>query len=337
MSSTNASRRFLLIAARVLLVLIVIMGAVQSGTPANYVDAHGFFFVLIGGAALVMISFPGASIAHAFRHVVAVSGTDAEFHDATRVWEAAGRSFWIAGGLGSVLSIMIGFVGMRTVETAGFSAILPILIRSLLSTFYGGLLAVICFVPCWRLLGVLQGRPPLPVSELKGTRLGWGYGATFGYVLFLSVLIWTIRPLFTISIWPVFRPPLMVVLGGAIVLILFVGQSGARLTRSAAFACMGLVASLMGFIQMLHGMTDPTPRGIGQVAMALAFILLSCSIALMGMALIGAPLEDRAIRMGSDQAPSPFSRVAWYAFPLLSLIFLIIVFNMIIVPLPPSR
>jgi hypothetical protein len=93
----------------------------------------------------------------------------------------------------------------------------------------------------------------------------------------------------------------------------------------------------MGFIQMLHGMTDPGPQGIGRVAGALAFILLSCFTTLLGMALIGAPLEDRAFRIGRIGAPSVFSRVSWYVFPLLSLIFLILVWNMVITPLPAPR
>ena len=120
-------------------------------------------------------------------------------------------------------------------------------------------------------------------------------------------------------------------------LILFMGINNIRLTPSAAFAGMGLIGSLMGFIQMLHGMTVPTPQGVGHVAGALVFILSSCFTALLGMALVGAPLEDRAIRAGRAGAPSAFSRVSWYVFPLLSLIFLVLVFNMIIMPLPPSR
>ena len=49
-------------AGRILLLLIVVAGALQSGTPASYFDPYGFLFVLIGGVALVMISFPGAEI-----------------------------------------------------------------------------------------------------------------------------------------------------------------------------------------------------------------------------------------------------------------------------------
>jgi hypothetical protein len=160
----------------------------------------------------------------------------------------------------------------------------------------------------------------------------------FGYVLFLSVLVSTSRiPLDLLELWPVYRPPLLVVLGGTLALMLFTGGNNTRLTPSASFAGMGLIGSLMGFIQMLHGMTFPSPQGIAQVAGAVAFVIFSCFTALLGMALVGAPLEDRAIRIGRVDAPSAFSRVSWYFFPLLSLIFVIVVFINIILPLPPSR
>jgi flagellar motor component MotA len=340
MSSTKTGRRYLLVAGRIFLLLIVVIGALQSGPPAGYLDPYGFLFVLVGGVALMMISSPGAEIWHAFRHAAGGSGTEAEISNSVHFWEAAGRGFWVLGGLSSVLSIIIGFVGLRTVQVAGISTIIPILIRSLLSTFYGGLLAVICFVPCWKLMAKLQNQLSAPSAERSGTPAslghpGWRFGTVFGYVLFLAALVATSHTLSNLSqLWPVCRPSLLVVLGGTLALMLFIGGNNARLTSSTAFAGMGLIGSLMGFIQMLIGMTDPGPQGIAHVAGAIAFVLFSCFTALLGMALIGVPLEDRAIRTGRIGAPSAFSRVSWYVFPLLSLIFMVLVFNMIILPLP---
>jgi len=343
MSSTNTGKRYLLIAGKILIVLILAMGALQSGTLASYIDPYGFIFVLVGGVALLMISFPGAEIWAALRHAAGDSGSEAEIRISTLFWEAAGRDFWILGGLSSVLSLIVGFVGLRTVQTAAISAVIPILIRPLLSTFYGSLLAVICFVPCWKLLGVRQSRQSAPNTERKETpiligRPGLRFGTVLGYVFFLSALVWTGRMLLDLhmSLWSVYRPALLVVLGGTLALILFAGGNNTRLTSSAAFAGMGLIGSLMGFIQMLIGMTNPGPQGIAHVAGAIAFVLFSCFTALVGMA-ITAPLEDRAIRTGRVEAPSAFSRVSWYVFPLLSLIFLILVFINIIMPLPTPR
>ncbi len=344
MSSMNSGRKYLLIAGRILLLLIVVIGALKLGPPASYVDPYGFLFVLVGGVALVMISFPGTEIGRAFQHAAGGPGSNAELGNSAYFWEAAGRGFWILGGLRSVLSIVIGFAGMATSPVAGLPAILPMLIRALLSTFYGSLLAVICFVPCWKLMGKLQSRFSAPSAERSDIpasfgRPGWGFRTVTGYVLFLAVLVSTVRlPNVSFSgVLIVYIPAFLVVLGGTLALVLFMGGNNVRLTPSTAFSGMGLIGSLMGSIQMLHGMTDPSPRGIAHVAGALAFILFSCFTALLGMALIGAPMEDRALRIGRVSAPSAFSRVSWYVFPLLSLIFLVLVFNMVIAPLPPAR
>jgi hypothetical protein len=233
---------------------------------------------------------------------------------------------------------------MATEEAAGMLTITPILIRSLLPTFYGSLLAAICFVPCWKLLGNLPSLPSTPGTERRdglesSVRTGWGFATIIGYVIFLAVLVSTFQlPNFSLlTMWSVYRSPLLVVLGGTMALILFAGGNKTKLTLSAAFAGMGLIGSLMGFIQMLHGITIGGPKGIGHVAGALVFVLSSCFTALLGMALIGAPSEDRAIRMSRAVAPSTFSRVAWYVFPLLSLVFLVLVFTMIILPLSSPR
>jgi len=344
MSSTKSAKKSLLIAGRIFFLLIAAMGLLKAGTPASYYDRYGFFFVLVGGIALMIISFPGAEIWRAFRHAAGGPGNDAEIRNSIHFWEAAGRGFWILGGLSSVLSIVTSFAAMKSEYAVGMSAIVPMLIRPLLSTFYGSLLTAICFVPCWKLMGKLQSRLPASGAERIDTpasrgRRGRGFGTVIGYVLFLAALVLAVR-MPNVSLSGVFiacLPSFLVVLGGTLALMLFMGENSTRLTPSAGFAGMGLIGSLMGFIQMLHGMTDPSPRGIGQVAGALAIILASCFTALLGMAVIGAPLEDRAVRIGRVGAPLTFSRVSWYVFPLLSLIFLVLVYTMIVLPLPPAR
>ena len=76
-----------------------------------------------------------------------------------------------------------------------------------------------------------------------------------------------------------------------------------------------------------------SPQDIAEVAGALMLILSSCLTALLAMVLLGAPLEDHAIRTGSVAAPSGFSRVSWYVFPLLATIFQVLAFIMIITPM----
>ena len=97
-----------------------------------------------------------------------------------------------------------------------------------------------------------------------------------------------------------------------------------------AFAIMGLIGSLMGFIQALFGFADVN---IGEVGAAVTFVLSSSFAAMLGMLLVGAPLEDHAVRTGRMAAPSAFSRVSWYVFPMLALIFLVLMFVMVVTPI----
>lgn len=344
MSPMNSGKKFSLIVGRIMFLLIVAIGVVKSGPPAGYYEPYGFFLILVGGIALVMISFPGRDIWLAFRHAAGASGGAAEIRTSAHFWEAAGRGFWLLGGLSSVLSMIIGFAGLKSAETAGLWAIMPVLLRTLLSTFYGCLLAVICFVPCWKLTGNLQSLKSSPGTDRGNTpasleRRGWILRTAIGYVLFVAALVPVLRlPDLTYSaVLIACLPSFLVVLGGSFALMLFMGGNSARLTPSAAFGCMGLIGCLMGFLQMLRGMTIPTAEGIGIVAGAIAFIIAACFTALLGMALLGAPMEDRAIRTGRIDSPSAFSRVFWYAFPLFSLIFQILVFINTYLPMPPPR
>jgi hypothetical protein len=180
--------------------------------------------------------------------------------------------------------------------------------------------------------------PETEKGSIAINRPGWRFGAAIGYVLFFSVLTSYLTSAILKLQMPSLlfmgcKPGMFVVLGGAIALMLFVGGSRSGPALSTAFAGIGLIASLIGWIQLLFGITVSSPQGIAAVAGAITFIVSSCLTALLGMALVTAPLEDRAIRTGRVAAPSAFSRVAWYVFPLLALIFMVLVFNEVILPL----
>jgi flagellar motor component MotA len=335
MSSTNSRNARLLIMGRILVLALVAAAVILSAKSAHFFDPHGLLFVLAGGVALVMISFPGAEIRRALLHAAGVPGSDAEIRGSAYFWEAAGRGVWMLGVLYSILNL----VSAMADPVGGLRSIANAMARSLLATFYGVLLAVVCFVPCWKLMGKPQSRTPAPDAErsgepITGGRPGWRYGIAIGYVLFLSVLASTILTLSLPAAWGALRwivywPSLLVVLGGAVALVLFVGESDSGPTLSMAFAIMGLIGSLMGFIQALFGFADVD---IGDVGAAVTFVLSSSFAALLGMLLVGAPLEDHAVRTGRMAAPSAFSRASWYVFPMLALIFLVLMFVMVVTP-----
>jgi len=286
---------------------------------------------LMGGIALVMISFPGAEIRRAFRDAVGTPGNETDIRGSAHFWEAAGRGFWILGVVRSILHLVMFFLQ----ETGSMQWIIKEMAQYLLATLYGILLAVICFIPYWKLMGKLQSRPFAPNVEQKPISIGpsgWRFGIVIGYVLFFASLVFCfLKVHISAELLIALKPAFFVVLGGAIALMLFTRGANSAPSPSAAFASMGLIGSLLGIIQMLFGMSEGA-QGIGQVAGAFAFLISSCLTALFGMVLVGAPLEDRAVRTGRVAAPSAFSRAAWYIFPLMALIFLIPMLLQLIVP-----
>ena len=344
MSSTNSAKTLLKVLGGILLLLLMSLAAIKSGHVSDFVDPYGFIFILVGGIALVMISFSGNEVRRALMHAVGTPGEDAAIRLSVHFWEAAGRSFWMLGGFCGVLSVILGFEAMKTQETAGVLAVINTMVRSLLYSFYGVLLAVICLIPCWKLIARLQSRPSLldeeqdEASSTIGHR-GLRYGAIIGYILFFSTLILTIPHLSRAMLWNalpsiVYWPSVLVVLGGALVLMLFVGSVNSGPPLSMSFASMGILGFLIAFIRMLLGIGSSQ---IMSVASNLVFILSSCFTALLGMILVGAPLEDRAVRTGRIAKPSAFSRISWYGFPLLTLVLVPLVIVVITTPMPRNK
>ena len=65
----------------------------------------------------------------------------------------------------------------------------------------------------------------------------------------------------------------------------------------------------------------------------MAFIISASLFALLGLVVIAAPLEDREVMEGRRERPGPLSRMFWIVFPLLTFIFLLLTFIMVITPM----
>jgi flagellar motor component MotA len=325
----------MLIPIWIMIAAVMVLGVVQSGNPANLIDPDSFLFVLACGIGLMMISFPGTEIRRSLRDAVASPGNEIDIESSAHFWEAVGRGFWISGVLRSIVSFVIFFESLKTQPVAALQVINRGLAQYLLATLYGVLFAVVCFIPCWKLIGKLRSRPSASTADrvaIATAHPRWRISAVIGYILFLSFWAWSFPH--SVELLIAIKPAVFVVLGGTIAMILFMRGSG--LMISTAFAAMGLIGSLLGIIQMLFGLTMGM-QGISQVAGALAYFIASCLTALLGMALAGAPLEDRAIRAGQAPGPSPFSRAAWYVFPLLSLVTLIPLVFQLLQPLIAAK
>jgi len=236
----------------------------------------------------------------------------------------------------SILHLVMFSISMRTVEMAGMHSLLKELARYLLVTLYGILLAVICLIPCWKLPGRLQRHHLEPAAEQAPTstgRSGRSFGVLAGYALFFAALVLCFLKIqVSAGALIALKPAVLLVLGGAIALMLFTRGTRSGPMLSTAFAAMGLIGCLLGTIQMLFGMSEG-PQGIMQTVGAFAFLMSSCLTALFGIVLVGAPLEDRAIRTGQAATPSAFHRAAWFVFPLLALLFLVPMVLQLFVPL----
>lgn len=315
MLRASRKNRILIIPGWILALAILALGVIQSGNPANLIDISGFAFVVVGGMALALISFPSAEIRRALRNATGVAN-ETDSRGSAFFWEAAGRGFWIVGVIGSVLHLLILLDSVGRAANGTWQLIIGGLSQSLVTALYGLLLAIICSILGWKLHRKLRSAPPVPNGKqgplsLKHPR--WRFGIAFGYVLFSLLLIqWFLKLSMPVRHLIGLKPASLVIVGGTIALMLYMRGDKSRPGLSAALSMMGITGLLIGSIQMQ-----------GHVAGAYLFLLSSCLTPLLGMALLGAPLEDYDIRTGQVASPSPFSRAAWYIFPLLSLTILI--------------
>jgi hypothetical protein len=160
-----------------------------------------------------------------------------------------------------------------------------------------------------------------------------------GYILFSLVLGWVLiyplldnpmdGPLNPAQMF-IYWPSLLIVAGGTMAMVLFIGKTGAGRPVSLCLALTGIIGSLIGFVQVLISFSDRSIKGI---AAAITFIISCCFISLLGMMLIGIPLEDRAVKYLDRKKPLTITRLAWFLVPLAALIFLVLTFVLVITPM----
>ena len=95
------------------------------------------------------------------------------------------------------------------------------------------------------------------------------------------------------------------------------------------FGMTGLIALLLGLIQTMFGFVHAR---IEEIAAAGAFILSASLYALLGLILAASPLEDREIMDGRRDRPGRLSRMVWKVFPLVTFLFLILTWLLVITP-----
>ena len=338
MSSNTNEKRPYLIPGRILILAFLVVSVILTGRFSDFMYGYGLVFVLLGGAAMSLMSFSLPEIGDAFKHAAGVQAVGEKIRTSSLFWESASRNVWLLGGLGSIINFVIAVSDSR----GGVSVIATRMAMSFTTVVYGMILGVICFVPAWKLKEKLQSQTFPEAQEAlrksgKKSKTDFRVENIIGYILFIAVVSWAILgPFFSMTTlrfppwkWVIYWPSLLVVLGGTTALVLFLGNSAAGRAFTSGFAVTGLIGSLMGFIQVMLSFVQ---RSIQEVAASLTFIISSCFIAMLGMMLVGGPLEDRMVKARKTEKHSTLSRVAWYVFPLFTLIFLVIALLLVITP-----
>lgn len=344
MTSKMISRRLGVIVGRLLLVCLVLTGIILSGRFSRLWSGAGVIFLFVGTTAMILAGFSGSEIRTGLKWFAGLSVPRGQLAFLPRFWEAVGRDFWLLGVLGAIINFVLALSQVGESE-GGIQAIASGMALSFRTALYGMIMAVICAVPAIKAkeeqAGIsLTETAAAPEGRPESRPAGLGGGNFVGYLLLLGVLAWAMSPSF--GKWKVVPWPgnpfldwasLLVVGGGTILFFLFLGSGAAAKAISVIFGTTGLVGALTGFLQALFGFAH---KDIGQVSSALTFVVSSCFLALIGIVLIGAPWEDRRPR-GRTLGASAMHRLAWYAFPLLILIFLIIVLLLVVTPIKISK
>jgi len=311
-----------------------VIAVVFSGFLAGLMNKAGLFFLLAGGTASIFMSFSQEEIGAALRHAVGRPGPPEGLKRSAYVWSAFARNAWLLGVLGSVLNFTIVLGG----GSQGIADASNRMIQSFLITLYGLVLAVVCLVPAMKLAG-LAGKAAYAAGSKPAKPRPILFERLTGYTAFVLVLGLTVLslvksspqdgPLSAAQVM-LHGPAALIVIGGAIALALFLGAGTGAKALTFGFGMTGLVALLLGIIQAMFGFVHADIKGI---AAAVSFIISASLYALLGLALIAAPLEDRELMDGRRERPGRLSGMIWRVFPLLAFLFLILTFIMVIIPM----
>jgi hypothetical protein len=335
----RSSKRIVLI--RWLFAAAFIFAVAASGLFSGLMNMAGVFYLVFGTAAAALMGFTGREVAAAFRQAAGKDGDEEALARSAYFWEAAARNAWILGALGSALNFTIA-LGW---ERGGLEGVGGRMIQSFIVVLYGLVLAVVCLVPAMKLSsrreeGGLRRKADAGTGAPRFEAVRTGIpDRVIGYALFAAVLVLTV--IFLIKGQPqagplpidrllLHWPAYLIVFGGAIALALFIGSGAGARAWTLGFALTGIVSLLMGLIQALFGFIH---KNIGEIASAVAFIISASMLTLLGFVAVAAPLEDREVMEGRREGSSPLSRFFWIVLPLLTFIFLVLTFIMVVTPM----
>ncbi len=301
-------------------------------------NSVGLLFLIFGCAAAALMGFEIREIGAAFRLAAGRPGAAVERRRSIYFWEAAARNAWILGALGSALHFTIAMGN----DSGGIGGIAGRMVQSLVTMLYGLVLAVLCLVPAMKLAegnGASRTADDGTTDAYGGRGGSQAWGRAGGYLLFAGTVAATVvfltagrtsRGPLPLGKALFHGPAVLVVVGGAVVLAIFMGRGVGARAWTLGFAMTGAIGLLMGLIQALFGFAHTNVR---EISTAIAFIITAAALSLLGLAAVAAPLEDREVMAGRRDKAGPVSRALWVVFPLLAFIALVLTFIMVLTPM----
>jgi len=316
---------------KILISACLILGGILAFSGAEpgsffFLDFPGLIFVVLGAVAMTLMGFSFPEIGAAFRHALHSPGEPGKggLEKSIYFWETAARNFYLMG----VLMTVINFVILLKHITS-----IPHLWRTLaicfITTFYGLILASLSAIAGLRVVKKLTG-PGQPQQEMQSEPIkqghNWNIERIIGVFLFIGTLGWVIMSGEALKIF-IHWPSLLIVAGGAVLFVLWAGNGEDGLSTTLSFAFAGVIGIIFGLVQMFYG--APAIQRIGE---GMTFAVLSCVFALVGMMLGGVHRQDHAFKAGKTHKKITISRIAWYGFPVVTLMLLFYIFVLILIP-----
>jgi hypothetical protein len=286
------------------------IGLAAFGYLSPSAPVAGLLFVVLGIAAATLTAFQARELGRAMR-------SSAIF------WESTARNAWLIG----VLAAEVAFTRALSDSSRGIAEVARGMVLAFLPALYGLALGGLAAVPALRMRAT--------GTESRPNEAGAGTDRWFGVALFVVLVAWAVMrspvggawrfaPWATLLHWPA----VLVVIGGALLVVAIAGEGLRRRIGVVALALAGTFASLAGLVLLLLGFAD---QSIARVVSGLSFILTSCFVALAGMLTVANPIEDRRLREGGE--PFPVNRTAWLLLPAATLVFLVIALVLAMTPM----
>ena len=227
-----------------LLAVLVAAGAGLARASA-LASAPGLALVAGGTLAGLLLAFTPGEIVGAFRAAVV---PPPDRRSAALVWSAAARNAWLLSAVGA----LAGFVSVLASDPGSLARVLAGMGERAAGVALGALTAVVSALVALSFSAGVGPKPPA-VAAASPSVLQRG----LGFVVLLALFAWPLASRGTEQFqplaWLLHPPAVLVTLGGALALALYLREIGRGASVVAGLAGSGTIATLLGVVLALRG------------------------------------------------------------------------------------